>query len=104
MDAIAPSAREAPHAFGVTVGRGAANAAEVALLERTRQYLAAIERSTDSEARAEDPSDGALSFYDPAVRQEIPSSCDSFVRGTPISDHFEPFQRSANGWRSPVLM
>jgi len=70
MDAIAPSAREAPHAFGVTVGRGAANAAEVALLERTRQYLAAIERSTDSEARAVDPSDGALSFYDPAVRQE----------------------------------
>src|SRR5262245_16531560 len=71
MEAIARSAREAPHAFGAIVGRGAANATEVALLERTRQYLAAIERSTDPEARAEDVTPaGALSFYDPAVRQE----------------------------------
>jgi hypothetical protein len=88
MDTIAPSARDAPHAFGVTVGRGAANAAEVALLERTRQYLAAIERSTDSEARAEDaPSDGALSFYHLAVRQEeLPN------RFLPSGDDcFEPF-------------
>lgn len=64
---IAPSAREAPHAFGAAAGRGAATEAELALLERARAYLAAIERSTDADDG--DP-EGALAFYHPAVRQE----------------------------------
>jgi len=64
---IASSAREAPRAFGAGIGRGAATETELALLERTRAYLAAIEASTDAE-RA-DP-EGALAFYHPAVRQE----------------------------------
>jgi hypothetical protein len=64
---IAPSAREAPAAFGAAVGRGAGTDAELALLERTRAYLAAIESSTDAEGS--DP-EGALAFYHPAVRQE----------------------------------
>ena len=44
---IAPSAREAPPAFGVAVGRGATTEAEVALVERARAYLAAIEQSPE---------------------------------------------------------
>jgi hypothetical protein len=67
MSTIAPSAREAPFAFGATIGRGAATDAELALLERTREYLAAIERSTDPGTTA---GADALSFYDPSVRQE----------------------------------
>lgn len=42
MSTIAPSAREAPYAFGTTIGRGASTEEELALLERTREYLAAI--------------------------------------------------------------
>jgi len=64
---IAPSAREAPTAFGVAVGRGATTEAEVALVERARAYLAAIEQSTDADAPVPD---GALAFYHSAVRQE----------------------------------
>ena len=64
--AIAPSAREAPHAFGIAVGAGATSLAEVALLERARLYLAAIERDTEPGA----PPDGALAFYHPDARQE----------------------------------
>lgn len=64
---IAPSAREAPYAFGAASDLGGTTEAELALLERTRAYLAAIEASTDAEAT--DPN-GALAFYDPAVRQE----------------------------------
>jgi hypothetical protein len=65
---IAPSAREAPPAFGIAVGSGATTAAEVALLERVRAYLAAIEADTDAEAGA--APDGALAFYHPEIRQE----------------------------------
>jgi len=57
-----PTAREAPHAFGVSVGAGAGSEAEVALVERVRAYLAAIEADADPEA--------ALEFYHPGVRQE----------------------------------
>jgi SnoaL-like domain len=64
---IASSAREAPYAFGAAVGRDASTEAELALLERTRAYLAAIELSTD--AASPNP-EGALAFYHPAVRQE----------------------------------
>lgn len=64
---IAPSAREAPFAFGAVLGRDAATETELALLERTRAYLAAIERGT--EAGHDDP-EGALPFYHPSVRQE----------------------------------
>jgi ketosteroid isomerase-like protein len=64
---IAPSAREAPLAFGVAVGRGADSQAELMLLERTRAYLAAIEQGTDS---AGADADAALAFYHAAVRQE----------------------------------
>lgn len=64
---IAPSAREAPFAFGAAVGRGASSEAELALLERARAYLAAIEASTDAGAPDRE---AALAFYDPAVRQE----------------------------------
>lgn len=63
---IAAAAREATAAFGVTLGRGATTAAELALLERTRAYLEAIERDTDTSAAP----DGALAFYHPDVRQE----------------------------------
>jgi hypothetical protein len=65
---IAPSAREAPPAFGIAVGAGATTAAEVALLERVRAYLAAIEADTDAAAGA--ARDGALAFYHPEIRQE----------------------------------
>ena len=64
---IAPSASEAPYAFGAALGRGASTSAELALLEQVRAYLAAIEQSSD------DPSpalDRALAFYHPDVRQE----------------------------------
>src|SRR5262245_11681309 len=64
---IAPSAREAPAAFGAQVGRGASSEAELALLERARAYLAAIEQSTDPD---NPEPDGALGFYHPEVRQE----------------------------------
>src|SRR5262245_12699614 len=68
---IAESASEAPYAFGATVGRDASSEAEVAVLERARAYLAAIERSTDTQ-QAEP--DGALAFYHPAVQQlEFPN-------------------------------
>ena len=67
MSTIAPTAREAPYAFGATIGRGATTEAELALLERTREYLAAIERSTEPDATA---GGDAFSFYDPSVRQE----------------------------------
>ena len=65
---IAPSARRAPHAFGATVGAGAGTTEEVALLERVRAYLAAIEADTDPTAGV--PPDGALAFYHESVRQE----------------------------------
>ena len=55
-------------AFGVTPGQGASTAAEIALLERTRAYLAAIEQDTD--VAANPAPGGALAFYHPAVRQE----------------------------------
>ena len=55
-------------AFGVTPGQGASTAAEIALLERTRAYLAAIEQDTDVAANPAPA--GALAFYHPAVRQE----------------------------------
>jgi hypothetical protein len=64
---IAPSAREAPPAFGIAVGAGATTTAEVALLERVRAYLAAIEEDTDPAAGA--APDGALAFYHPEIRQ-----------------------------------
>ena len=64
---IAPSAREAPYAFGATVGHGAATDAELVLLERTRAYLAAIEQSTAADAP---DLEGGLAFYHPAVQQE----------------------------------
>lgn len=64
---IAPSSREAPPAFGATLGRGAASEAELALLERTRAYLAAIEQSTDAESPVPE---GSLAFYHPEVKQE----------------------------------
>ena len=64
---IASSARDAPPAFGAVLGRGASTEAELALLERTRAYLAAIEQSTDAEAPSPE---GALAFYHPEVRQE----------------------------------
>jgi len=68
---IAESASEAPYAFGAAVGRNASSEAEVAVLERARAYLAAIERSTD--AQHAEP-DGALAFYHPAVQQlEFPN-------------------------------
>ena len=51
----------------MTLGRGATTEAELALLERTRAYLAAIEQSTDPVAPAPD---GALEFYHAEVRQE----------------------------------
>lgn len=43
--------------------------AEVALVERVRQYLAAIEASTDADASAT-AMEGGLPFYHPAARQE----------------------------------
>jgi ketosteroid isomerase-like protein len=64
---IAPSAREAPYAFGAVIGSGASTEAELALLERARAYLAAIERST---ATGNADPDGAIAFYHPDVRQE----------------------------------
>jgi len=67
MVMIAESASEAPYAFGAAVGREATSEAEVALLERARAYLAAIERSTD--AQHAEP-DGALAFYHPDVEQQ----------------------------------
>ena len=63
---ISSSAREAPPAFGIRVGAGATTEAEVALVERVRQYLAAIELSTEPTGAP----DGALGFYHPAVHQE----------------------------------
>ena len=65
---IAHSAREAPHAFGMTIGSGAVDEGEVALLERVRAYLAAIEADTDPAAGVQP--DGAVAFYHEAVRQE----------------------------------
>ena len=68
---IAPSAREAPFAFGAVVGRGASTEAELTLVERSRAYLAAIEQSTDADSPAPE---GALAFYHPDVRQqELPN-------------------------------
>jgi hypothetical protein len=67
---IAPSAREAPMAFGVTPGQGASTAAEIALLERTRAYLAAIEQDTD--VAANPAPGGALAFYHPATNEALP--------------------------------
>ena len=68
---IASSAREAPHAFGAAVGHGAATETELAVLERTRAYLAAIEQSTDA---VNPEPEGALVFYHPSVRQdELPN-------------------------------
>jgi hypothetical protein len=66
--AIARSAREAPPSFGATLGAGAATPGELALLERVRAYLAAIEADTDPAAGA--APNGALAFYHPDVRQE----------------------------------
>ena len=59
---------EAPIAFGVVVGAGATTQAEVDLVERVRQYLAAIEAHTDvkrGDASDQEPElgDGGLSFY-----------------------------------------
>src|SRR5262249_12515074 len=68
---IAESASEAPYAFGATVGRDASSEAEVALLERARAYLAAIDPSPND--RHAEP-DGTLAFYHPAVQQvEFPN-------------------------------
>jgi ketosteroid isomerase-like protein len=66
---IAPTARDAPTAFGLRVGAGATTDADVALAERVRQYLAAIEASTDPEASGP-AAEGGLPFYHPDVRQE----------------------------------
>ena len=67
---IAKTARESPHAFGVTID-GTYTEDEVNLLERTRLYLAAIEQSTDS---SNPVPEGALEFYHPDVRQkELPN-------------------------------
>jgi hypothetical protein len=57
-------------AFGVTPGQGASTAAEIALLERTRAYLAAIEQDTD--VAANPAPGGALAFYHPATNEALP--------------------------------
>ena len=65
--AIAPSAHDAPHAFGAVAGDGTHSTADVARLEQVRRYLAAIEASTGLDSAAPH---GAIAFYHPDVRQE----------------------------------
>lgn len=76
---IAPSAREAPPAFGRAPGSGVATEAEAALLERVRAYRAAVE--------------GALAAGD-EMRAHFAMFLDfedGLIRGQRNYDCFEPF-------------
>lgn len=69
--AIAASASEAPHAFGITPD-SVADQRGVALLELARQFLSAIE--ADTKRSGDDFTSTALAFYaDDVLQEEFPN-------------------------------